>query len=98
MESEEKNNLEGKNNNEKWWLPAMKMFLRLSAWVAIPIILASFAGDWLDKRYGTEPWLLLALVGIAFIVSMIGLVKNTMEEYKKFNKENKNEDKKTNDS
>ncbi|MCU0678979.1 MAG: AtpZ/AtpI family protein [Planctomycetes bacterium] len=71
-----------------WWLPAITMFLKLSAWIAAPIISALFLGKWLDAKYGTEPWLFLASVGAAFFVSMTGLVINTLKEFKKIEKQN----------
>jgi hypothetical protein len=70
-----------------WWLPAMMMFARLSVWVAAPVIAALYVGKWLDRQYGTEPWLLLATIGVAFVVSMTGLVINTLKEFKKIEKE-----------
>lgn len=68
---------------EAWWQPALMMFARLAGWVIGPVIIGAGLGQWLDKKYGTDPWLLLVSVGIAFIVSMIGIVKNAVAEYKK---------------
>lgn len=80
-----------KEVKQAWWQPAIMMFLKLSVWIAIPIIIAMYVGKWLDRKYDTEPWLFLASIGVAFIISMIGLVKNTIEEFKKIEKEsNKN--------
>lgn len=81
-------NKEKKINNEPWWRPAIFMFLRLSGWIAIPIIIAVFFGKWLDKKYDTEPWLFLGSVGAAFLISIIGLIKNTLKEFKNIEKEN----------
>lgn len=72
-----------KPNQAAWWQPAIIMFLKLSAWIATPIIIALFLGKWLDKKYNTAPWLFLLCIGIAFFISMIGLIKNTLAEYKK---------------
>ena len=41
----------------------------------MPIIIALFIGKWLDERYETEPWLFLFSIGIAFVGSSIGIVK-----------------------
>ena len=65
------------------------MFAKLSGWIALPVIAGAFLGKWLDKKYGAEPWLFLATVGFAFLLSMIGLVKNTINEYKKIDNQNK---------
>ncbi|OIP81755.1 MAG: hypothetical protein AUK20_00155 [Parcubacteria group bacterium CG2_30_45_37] len=68
---------------QAWWQPAILMFFRLSVWIAVPIIIALFVGKWLDKKYQSEPWLFLLSIGLAFIVSLSGLIKNTIAEYKK---------------
>ncbi len=69
--------------DKPWYMPALVLFIKLSAWIAFPVIIASFAGRWLDQRYDTEPWLFLSTVGAAFVVSMIGLIRNALAEYKK---------------
>ena len=69
-----------------WWQPALLMFSRMSGWIVGPIILAIFLGKWLDRKYGTEPWLFLACVGLAFVISMVGLVKDAFKEMEKLNK------------
>lgn len=61
----------------------MVLFGRLSGWIGGPIIIALFVGKWLDKKYSTEPKLFLLCVGIAFIVSTFGIVKDAMEAMKK---------------
>jgi len=70
-----------------WWQPALVLFGKFSGWIAVPVILGAFLGKWLDKKYGSEPWLFLAMVGLAFFISMMGLVKIVKEEYKRIEKE-----------
>lgn len=77
-------------NSKLWWQPALMMSAKLSGWIAAPIIIAVFLGEWLDKKYGTEPWLFLASVGIAFFISMVGLVVEAKREFRKIESENKN--------
>ena len=87
-------NVEDKNNRETvWWRPAIAMFLKLSVWIAAPIIIALYLGEWLDKKYGTEPWLFLICIGAAFAVSISGLIRSTAQEFKKFEAESKKKDK-----
>jgi F0F1-type ATP synthase assembly protein I len=65
-----------KNKQENpWWQPGMLLFGRLSGWIAGPIITALFIGKWLDRKYDSEPWIFLASVGIAFIISSVGIVR-----------------------
>jgi F0F1-type ATP synthase assembly protein I len=66
-----------------WWQPAVTMFLRLSVWIVGPVIIALFLGKWLDKKYNSEPWMFLLCTGVAFLISMIGLIKNVLAEYRK---------------
>lgn len=95
----EEMNKEGENKKDSggapWWQPALLMFARFSVWIVAPVIIGAVLGKWLDKRYGTEPWLFLAAIGAAFIISTIGLVKNVTEEFRKIDKNNRiNEDRK----
>lgn len=76
-----------KTNEGPWWQPAILVFVKLSAWIAAPVIIGLFVGKWLDSKFGTEPWLFLAATGSAFLVSMFGIVKNTITEFKKIEKE-----------
>lgn len=75
-----------------WWQPGLILFMRMSGWIAGPVIIAIFVGKYLDKKYNTEPWLFLLSVGIAFALSIFGIVKdsiNAMKEIEKKDKENK---------
>ena len=76
-----------------WWQPAMMMFLKLSVWIAGPVIIALFLGKWLDKKFNSAPWLFLFCTAAAFLVSMIGLIKNTLTEYRKIEKAGEKKDK-----
>lgn len=72
-----------KTPKKAWYADALLMFSRLSIWIAVPVILASIIGNWLDRRYQSAPWMLIACVGFSFIVSMYGLIKETMKTFKK---------------
>ena len=64
----------------------MIMFTKLSGWIAAPIIAALYLGKWLDKRYDSAPRLLLISIGVAFTISMIGLIKETVRGYKEIDR------------
>jgi F0F1-type ATP synthase assembly protein I len=83
-------NKENSDNKAPWWQPSLVLFGKLSGWIAGPVIAAIFLGKWLDKKYGTEPWLFLATVGIAFILSSIGIVRDSLREMKRIEEEEKN--------
>lgn len=83
---------EAKDNGQKntvWWMPAIMIFLRFSAWIFVPVIIAIFLGKWLDKKFNMEPFLYLSTVGFAFLISMFGIIKGAMAEYKKIETEDK---------
>ena len=65
------------------WQTALVIFTRLSVWIGVPVVLAVFLGRWLDQRYNSEPWLFLITVGVAFIISMFGLIIEALKEFKK---------------
>jgi F0F1-type ATP synthase assembly protein I len=77
------------NSSAPWWQPSLVLFGRLSGWIAGPVIIAIFVGKWLDSRYGTEPWLFLLLVGVAFFLSSFGIVRDAMREMKRIEEEAK---------
>lgn len=82
---------ENKNGNKApWWQPGLVLFGRLSSWIIGPIILGLVVGKWLDRRYGTEPWLFLLSVGIAFFLSTFGIVHDALQEMKRIEKEEEN--------
>ena len=71
------------------WQPYVNLFFNLSAWLAGPIILALFAGNWLDDRYASEPWGVLGCIGVAFVVSNIGIVREARRMMKQLETEDK---------
>ena len=73
--------------DKAWWQPAIAIFVQVTGWIAVPIIIALYAGRWLDMRYESEPWLFLITMGVAFAISSIGIVKITLSYIKKIEKE-----------
>lgn len=71
------------------WASALKIFLNLSYWIAFPVLIGSFLGRWLDRKYGTEPWLFLGVLGFCFLISMYGLITKALKEFKKIDEEYK---------
>lgn len=62
---------------------ALRVMANVSIWIAIPVIIGVFLGQYLDKRFNTEPWLFLTTVGFCFLISMYGLVTTALKEFKK---------------
>lgn len=69
-------------NGKHWLKPFLFMFAKLSAWIVAPVLVAVFLGKLLDEKYDTEPWLFLLSVGVAFLISMIGLVTSASKAFK----------------
>ena len=65
---------------------ALAVFAKISGWVAGPVIIALLAGKYLDERYQTKPWLFLSLTGLAFVISIVGLVKEATIYIKQISK------------
>jgi F0F1-type ATP synthase assembly protein I len=74
---------EQKNSNIPWWQPGLVLFTRLSAWIAVPVIMAVFVGKYLDRLFHTQPWLFLISVATSFIVSMVMIVRIGLKEMDK---------------
>lgn len=73
-----------KNN---WQQAGLKLAFELSGWLVGPLVLALFVGNWLDSKYQTKPWLFLLSVGIAFAITCIGIVRETMQYIKDIERE-----------
>ena len=67
------------------WKQAFEIFTRVSTWVIVPIVLALIAGEALDERYGTKPWIFLGLTIVSFIVSSYGIVRVITKYMKEIN-------------
>ncbi len=63
------------SNYDKKWAPALEIFSEVSGWIVGPVVLALIAGKYLDGRFDTWPWIFLGLTGIAFAVSIFGIMK-----------------------
>lgn len=77
-----------------WWQPGLILFSRMSSWILGPVIVAVFVGRWLDDKYGTKPWLFLVTVAAAFIISMIGIVKEGIKGMQEADEQAKKDKKK----
>ena len=66
------------------------MFAKVSAYIAIPIIIALYLGKYLDNKYKTDPWIFLGLTFVAFIISLISIWINMKKYVKDLEEELKN--------
>lgn len=61
----------------------------MSAWIACPVLLGVLVGKWLENKYDCAPWGILGMVGLAFFISMFGVVKVGLIAINKIDQENK---------
>jgi len=75
------------NKSENWWKPALDLFAKISGWIVIPILIGLYLGKWLDNKYDKSPTFLLICVGVAFIITNVGLVLNVLQAARQMEKE-----------
>jgi uncharacterized membrane protein YfcA len=68
--------------NPPWWREGVIIFTKVSAYIAFPIIIASYIGNYLDNKYNKNNLFFYILIAISFI-STIYLIWNEMRIYKK---------------
>lgn len=78
-----------KSESDYGWQAGLRLFFQLLGWLVGPLVAALFLGRWLDNKYQTEPWLFLLSVCIAFVITCLGIVRETMKFIKQIEKEAK---------
>lgn len=73
-------------NNKKidppWWRDGVIIFIKVSSYIAVPIILASFIGKFLDEKYSSGNLYFYISITVAFM-STIYLIWKELKIYKK---------------
>ncbi|NQT49293.1 AtpZ/AtpI family protein [Candidatus Kuenenbacteria bacterium] len=72
-----------------WWKPAIELFAQVSCWIVFPIIIGLYLGRWLDEKYSSEPLYLIVCLGVAFLITNVGLIVQTLKTAKKMDKTEK---------
>jgi len=70
--------MDAKNKNEKSW-SVVSLAWELGFTIAIPIVILALAGRFLDKKLGTDPWLILTGVILSIVISSYLIYKKTVE-------------------
>ena len=65
-------------NGQKTW-SALSLAWQLGYSIAIPLVLLALLGRFLDKRFGTSPWLLLVGIFLSLIVSTFAVYYKTVK-------------------
>jgi F0F1-type ATP synthase assembly protein I len=71
-----------RGSGQVWWQPALIIGFQITGWILGPLLVALFFGQWLDKKYNSNPKFLLICVGVAFVVSNAGMIINTIKTTK----------------
>lgn len=66
---------------------ALFLFAKISGWIAIPVVGALLFGKWLDQRFFTNNLFFLLLTGFAFIVSLVGIVRESKKAMREIEKQ-----------
>ncbi len=71
--------MENNNNNEQGSWSAASLAWELGYLIAIPLVVLAIAGKLADKKLGTSPWLLLAGIILAILISSWTVYKKSTE-------------------
>lgn len=75
----EKNTKTKQKDDNLLWVIAYKLGFKLLFWIAVPILLALYIGKSLDTHYQSGQIFFICFIGVAFIISSIGIVKEAMK-------------------
>lgn len=83
------------NGPEKaWWQPALAVFGEITGWLVAPILGSLWLGKYLDQQFDSDPWFYLGLTAVAFIITIIGLVRIGSKYIKQMESEKREKNKK----
>jgi MFS family permease len=55
----------------------------MTGWILVPAVAGGLLGTWLDEKYGTAPWLFLLILGLSFIISIVGVARIALSEFRR---------------
>lgn len=68
---------------------ALSLAWQLGYTIAIPLVVLALAGRFLDKHFGTSPWLLLAGIFLSLVVSTFAVYYKTVKILSETERESK---------
>jgi len=80
------------NTEAPWWRDGVIIFTKVSAYIAVPVILASYIGQFLDNKYNTSNLYFYISIAVAFLTTLY-LIWKEMKIYKKKMEKETKEDK-----
>ncbi|MEI7810477.1 MAG: hypothetical protein WCI41_02890 [bacterium] len=76
------------NKDGVWWKPIMFFYVRATSWIAIPLIIAVLAGNYVSSTIGSQT-LFFAIVMAGFGITCFGIYREIRKYKKDLEKENK---------
>lgn len=65
-----------KNMSDRYYYAlAIRIAADFGVSIAVPALIASYAGVKLDERFGTKPWILFILLALALATTVVIIVK-----------------------
>ena len=80
---------------QRWWVRPLIIFIRLSAWIIFPLILALSLGKYLDGKFHTSPYILFMTISVSFLFSMFYLFREARREIKALSSDKNENEKKS---
>jgi F0F1-type ATP synthase assembly protein I len=78
-----------KNIKKPWWREGVLLSAKVSGYIAVPVIFASYVGKYLDKKYSSDPYLFLISIAIGFASTIYLIWKEVKIYQRKIDKEEK---------
>lgn len=63
---------------------AMRVVGDFGVSIAVPVVIATFVGIWLDREFGTTPWLLFAGLAASLLATYLVIKKKAIDYAKRF--------------
>lgn len=76
----EPNDTNNQKEITKWRM--VNLAVEMGFIIALPLVALGFLGKWLDSKYGTEPWLTVAGILVAIVMTTIWLTRRIKEYLK----------------
>ncbi len=61
------------------WFAGFGPFLTVGIQLALTVVVLFFIGRWLDDRFGTAPWLMLAGLFLGIVGGLIKFIRSAIE-------------------
>ena len=71
----------------KSFAESLALALQLGFIIVIPLLVLAVSGRMLDRKYHSHPWLFLAGIGLAFILSSLMIFRKIIQIYKDLDQE-----------